>query len=361
MTMNVLHVDEQLGWRGGEQQASWLIQGLVRRGHRVTVAGRRRGAFLASDHGGSQVERISLPFSSELDLWSAWRLARVVKNRAIDILHAHTSHAHTAACLARMLARRGKVVVSRRVSFAPKPHALNRWKYGLPDRFISVSGKVDEVLEEYGIDTDRREVVYSSVDPARLEVAPISRGDLGVPESVPLLVTAGALVGHKDIETLVAAMPLVLAQFSEARLVVAGEGELRPAIEAKIAQLGLAAAITMLGHRTDAPSIIRAGDVYVSSSWSEGLGTSVLEALACKTPVVATRAGGVPEMVLDGETGYLVPNRDPEALGKAVVDSLRNRDHARAMAEKGRELVEKQFVVERMIEGTIRVYEKVLA
>ena len=97
--MNVLHVDEQRGWRGGEQQASWLIQGLVERGHSVTISGRRGGAFLADDHGGANPHRVPLPFRSELDVWTAWKLARVVRERNIDILHAHTSHAHMGAVI----------------------------------------------------------------------------------------------------------------------------------------------------------------------------------------------------------------------------------------------------------------------
>jgi glycosyltransferase involved in cell wall biosynthesis len=172
-----------------------------------------------------------------------------------------------------------------------------------------------------------------------------------------LLVSAGALVGHKDHETLINAMPLVARAFPDVRLLVAGEGALRPQLEAQIAALGLQQAVRLLGHRTDVPRLIRAADVYVSSSWSEGLGTSVLEALACGTPVAATVAGGVPEMVKPGVTGHLVPNRDPEALAEAIIASLRNREAAHAMAARGRKLVETRFTTERMIEGTLREYE----
>jgi glycosyltransferase involved in cell wall biosynthesis len=195
------------------------------------------------------------------------------------------------------------------------------------------------------------------VDLERLEVPPLPRAELDVPDSAPLLVSAGALVGHKDHETLINAMPLVARAFPDVRLLVAGEGALRPQLEAQIAALGLQQAVRLLGHRTDVPRLIRAADVYVSSSWSEGLGTSVLEALACGTPVAATVAGGVPEMVKPGVTGHLVPNRDPEALAEAIIASLRNREAAHAMAARGRKLVETRFTTERMIEGTLREYE----
>ena len=358
--MNVLHVDEQGGWRGGEQQASWLIRGLAERGHSISLAGRQGGAFLASDHGGVPSKRIEVPLLGEWDLWSARLLAGVVRRESIDIIHAHTSHAHTMACIARRMAGRSKVVVSRRVSFEPKSNPFNRWKYAWPDAIIAVSTSVANVLLDFGVSVNRVEVVYSAVDLERMEVKALTRKELGIKEGALLLVSAGALVGHKDHATLVAAVPQIREAFPDLRLLIAGEGELEPQIARQIESLNLGDTVTLLGHREDVPQLIRACDRYVSSSWSEGLGTSVLEALACKAPVVATEAGGVGEMVLEGETGYLVPNRDPKALAEAVIESLRKVDRAREMAENGRRLVESKFSVEAMIEGTLRVYERLL-
>ena len=358
--MRVLHVDEQTGWRGGEQQASWLLQGLAERGHYVAIAARRESPFITNAHGGADVTRHLIALRSELDIGSARALARIIEQDRIDILHAHSSHAHALACYGRWLAGKGKVVVSRRVSFPPKSHFLNHLKYRMPDLYLSVSQKVDDVLAQYGIPEAKRRVVHSSVDLHRLEVPPISREDLGVPASGPLLVNAGALVGHKDHTTLIEAMALVAKALPEAHLAIAGEGELRPQVEARIRGLDLGGRVTLLGHRTDVPAIVRAADVYVSSSWSEGLGTSVLEALACETPVVAAVAGGIPEMIIDGKTGFLVPNKDPEALAQAILASLKHRENARAMAAAGRGLVEEQFTVTRMVEGTLAAYNHLL-
>lgn len=358
--MRILHLDEQREWRGGEQQASWLIQGLVNRGHECVVAGRPESAFLVSDHGGVPVHTITVPMRSEFDLWAACKLARIIRQWRIDIVHAHTSHAHLLACLARGMAGRARVVVSRRVSFPPRRDPINRWKYRLPDMFISVSNRVDHVLRDYGVPDYRRAVVHSSVDFARLADPPLPRHELGVPRNALMLTSAGALVGHKDHDNLLKAMPAVLRAFPEARLVIAGEGELRPELESRIQSLGLQDIVRLLGHRTDAPRIIKAADLYVSSSWSEGLGTSILEALACGVPVVATMAGGADEMVIPGETGYLVPCRDPEALADAIILSLRHREHAQEMARTGREFVQAKFSAEKMAENTIHVYERLL-
>ncbi len=359
--MKVAHVDEQAGWRGGEQQASWLMRGLAARGHAVLAVGRPGEPFLEDTHGGAAVTRIPLPLRGEWDVASAWRLARVIRRQGVDIVHAHTSHAHTLALLARRFAGRGKVVVSRRVSFPPRPHALNRWKYASADRLLAVSGKVGEVLGESGVPRERVAVVHSAVDLERLNVDPARRADLGVPEDAPLIVSAGALVGHKDHRNLIEAAARVRETLPRLRVLIAGEGPLRPVLETRIAELGLDEAVTLLGHRRDVPALIRAADAYVSSSWSEGLGTSILEALACRTPVVAAEAGGAAEMVRPGKTGWLVPARDAQALAAAVLACLREREQARAMAQEGYELVRREFTVERMVEQTLEAYRSLLS
>ena len=359
--MNVLHIDDQRGWRGGEQQASYLIRGLAERGHTVVIAGRAGQAFLESDHGVPAIARVPAPFLGEFDLWTAALLARAVKRHAIDVLHAHTSHAHTAACLARRLARRGKVVVSRRVDFAPRKGPLNRWKYAQPDTIVCVADYIADVLRAYGVPESRLAVVHSGIDPARFDVEPLPRSALGAPEGVPLLGNVAALVGHKDHANLLAAMPLVLRELPDLRLVIVGEGELRAQLEAQIAQLGLARAVTLLGYRDDVPRILRALDAFVLSSRMEGFGGVCTEAMACGLPVVSTAAGGMPETVIHEQTGLLAPTRDPEALAAAVVRIFREPDLARRLAANGRHQATERFSHQRMVEGNLAVYAEVLS
>lgn len=358
--MRSLHIDEQTGWRGGELQASWLMRGLAARGHWVGLAAREGSPFLKHDFGEAAVQKFAVSLRSEADIASAWRLARIARENRVDILHAHTSHAHTLACLARGFYPACKVVAHRRVSFPPKGGAINRWKYRAPDRIVCVSGEVRRVLLDYGLSPQQAVLVHSAVNLDRLAVPAASRESLGVPEGVPLLVSAGALVGHKDHATLLDAMAEVRKHSPDARLLILGEGPLRSDLEALIQRLGLTQLVQLLGHRDDAPAVLRAADIYVSSSWSEGLGTSVLEGLACGIPVVAAEAGGIPEIVLDGETGWLVPNRNAGALAAAIVECLEHPEEGRRRAAAGRQLVEQQFTVERMVEGNLAVYEDLL-
>lgn len=352
------HVDEQSGLRGGELQAAWLVRGLAARGVRNILVGRPGEPFLAMHPDLQDLVRVPLPLRGEWDLYSAFRLARLVRTAGIDILHAHTSHAHGIAALAVLLGAPCRLVVSRRVNFPPKNHVLNRWKYHRPDRILCVSDAVRETLAGFGLDAPQIKTVHSAVDRERALMPAVPRSALNVPESAPFLFSAGSLVDHKDHDNLLKAFALVRAHFPEARLCIAGDGPLRSGLELLRGKLGLDDSVAFLGYREDAPGISRCADVYVSSSWSEGLGTSILEALAAGTPVVATEAGGAAEMVIPGRTGCLVPSRNVEELAGAIIRSLRNRDEARRMAALGTALVAEKFSVERMVQGTLETYRE---
>ncbi|MCC6486344.1 MAG: glycosyltransferase [Candidatus Hydrogenedentes bacterium] len=358
--MRILHVDEQSGWRGGEQQASYLIRGLIARGHACVIAGRRGSPFLIRDHGGEVTARVDAPFRGEADLWSAWILARALRRFDIDLVHSHTSHALTYAILACALARRGKVVASRRVDFSPRKNAFSHWKYTRADGIVAISHRIAEVMRGFGVPESKLMVVHSGIDPARMDVEPLPREELGVPSDAPLIGNVAALVGHKDQATLIAAMPAVLSVQPQARLLIAGEGPLRGALERQIAELGVGHAVRLLGYRDDIPRLIKTLDVFVLSSSEEGLGTSVLDAMAAGIPVVATRAGGIPEMVRDNETGLLAPIGDPSAFARAVTAMLGDSALRARLARRAGKLVAEHFTYQRMVEGNEEVYRRVL-
>ncbi len=361
--MNLLHLDEQRGWRGGEQQACYLIQGLLEAGHAVHVAGRPESAFLDRCADMPVAGVLPLPFWNEGDMYTAGRLACYVRRHNIDLLHAHTSHTHTLACLAQRLARRGKVVVSRRVDFPPKPGRFNRWKYHAPDRIIAISGCIRDILRAYGLPEAKLRLARSGIDPERFEHAtPGALSDF-LPEAKqegPLLGNVAALAPHKDQATLIAAMPTVLKVYPEARLLIAGEGKLRPALEAQIAALGLQDRVHLLGFVHDIPRFLKTLDCFVLSSKEEGLGTSVLDAIACRTPVVATAAGGIPEMIRDGETGLLTPVGDAQALAEALLATLADPDAAARRCEAAHAWMQAEFTVARMVAGNLAVYNELM-
>jgi glycosyltransferase involved in cell wall biosynthesis len=141
--------------------------------------------------------------------------------------------------------------------------------------------------------------------------------------------------------------------------VIAGEGELRPALERQIKDHHLEKHVLLAGFRPDVLSLHKAFDIFVMSSITEGLGTSLLDAMAAGKPVVATRAGGIPEVVVHGETGFLVPPRDHGAMATAIVKLLKDEGLRRTMGEAGRTRACTMFSAERMVTNTLRVYERV--
>ncbi|MCC6794159.1 MAG: glycosyltransferase [Candidatus Hydrogenedentes bacterium] len=359
--MNILHIDEQTGWRGGEQQASYLIRGLAERGHRCFVAGKPGSEYLTRDHGARDLVRIPVPCRGELDLATAYRLSRAVREHNIDILHAHSSHAVIYAVLAKKFAGRGKVVASRRVDFPPNKNAFSRWKYNQPDRIVAISDCIARVLRDFGIPEHKLRTVHSGIDLKRFDVTPLPRSEIGIPEGVPLAGNVAALVGHKDHATLLDAVPAILRDVPEFRLVIAGEGPLRQQIEAQIERLEIGKSVKLLGQRSDVPRLLRALDLFVMSSSEEGLGTSVLDAMACGVPVVATDAGGIPEMVRDGETGFLVPLKNPSALANAVVRAMQNENLRNGLAQNATVLVNEEFTADSMVRENVGVYEELLS
>jgi glycosyltransferase involved in cell wall biosynthesis len=166
-------------------------------------------------------------------------------------------------------------------------------------------------------------------------------------------------VAHKGQRHLIDAAHLVIQQIPDARFVILGEGELRDHLERLVHEQHLQKHVLLPGFRTDVLGCIKGFDLFVMSSVTEGLGTSLLDAMAASKAVVATRTGGIPEVVEDGGTGLLVEPRDHRELAAAIVRLLTDESGRRAMGEAGRARVCARFTVERMVAETAAVYARV--
>ena len=176
-----------------------------------------------------------------------------------------------------------------------------------------------------------------------------------LPHHAPVVGNVAALVPHKGQRHLIEAAHLVVQEVPDARFVILGEGELREQLERQVREHHLEKHVLLPGFRTDVLGCIKGFDLFAMSSVTEGLGTSLLDAMACGRPIVATRAGGIPEVVEDGETGLLVPPRDHAAMAQAIVRLLANEAiAARGWARPGLARVRERFTVERMVAETAR-------
>lgn len=358
-----LHVDTARTWRGGQNQVLLTVLGLRELGHRAALVAHPDGALRARANEG--LELVPLAPRAEFDLSAAWKLSRVIRRLKPDVVHAHDSHgvamAGTALAMASVVPR-PPLVMSRRVDFHLGKNALSRYKYRQVDCFICASAAIRAMVVADGIPEDCTTVVHDGVNVTAIDlVQPVNlREVLWLPRDAPVVANAAALVPHKGQKHLVDAAVLVLRQVPDARFVIFGEGELRESLETQIKSRSLEKHVFLPGFRDDVLALCKTIDVFAMSSVTEGLGSAVLEMMACRKPVAATSAGGLPEAVVNNETGLLVPPRDDRALAAAIVRLLADADLRARFGEAGRRRVEEQFSVDQMVRGTVRAYESVL-
>lgn len=352
--MNIAHLDSHLPWRGGQQQVLYLTQFLRTQGHDSVVVCPSRGVLYqrAREAG---VSVMALDMRHELDLVAAWRLGSWLRRQRIDILHMHDPHAHSIGLIACLMAPNVRKVVSRRVVFRPVRDLLSRYKYTVPDvRYVAVSEAVRNVMLDSGIAAAAVWIVHDGVDLDRIDAANETASVF--PAGARVIGTVGQLDGYKGHRDLLQAMSRVRQAEPSACLVIVGEGRLRADLEAEAAALGLHDAVCFTGFRSDVLALIRGFEMFAFPSTQEALGTSVLDAMALRKPVVATRAGGIPESVQHGITGLLVPPGDARAMAEALCTLLRQPERGRAFGEAGRRRIEQFFTAERTGAATLEVY-----
>jgi glycosyltransferase involved in cell wall biosynthesis len=311
----ILHVNAETTWRGGENQVFLLARGML--GQRSCAVACVPGSPLDQRLREVGVTTYALP--GDRGVRAVWTLRRLIRRLRPALLHAHTSRAHQ-LCLLAALGNRLPVLVTRRVDFPLKRGPLAGWKYrGGTVRFVAISRAIHDILVAGGVPAERISVIPSGVDFDALDAAPPSdpRTVFSLPPDAQVVVNVAALSDHKDQATLLRAWALIEPRHPRAHLLIAGEGELRGELERLIASLGLTRAC-LVGYRSDVPSLLKRSELFVMSSHLEGLCTSIMDAKRCGLPIVATRAGGIPEVVDERSGGVLVPVRDPSALAEAL-------------------------------------------
>jgi glycosyltransferase involved in cell wall biosynthesis len=333
-------------------------------GHKAVLVAHPEGELYRRASEGPDL--VPLAPRNEVDLSAAWKLSRIVKDWKPQIVHAHDPHAVAMAGLALSFSApepRPRIVASRRVDFHLQGHSFSRWKYRQVELFIAASRAIADILEHDGVPRERIVVVHDGIDVAKIGRLPAVdlHADLWLPHKVPVLVNVGALVAHKGQKHLIDAMPGVLRQVPDAHLVIFGEGELRGALERQVKELRLEKHVLLPGFRPDVLQLMKSADLFVMSSVTEGLGSTVLDAMAMRLPVVATKAGGIPEAVVHSRTGLLVEVGDEEALAGAIVRLLKDAGLRRRLGEAGHAYVAEHFGVGRLLEGTLAAYRRVAA
>jgi glycosyltransferase involved in cell wall biosynthesis len=339
---------------------------------RLARAARERGddaAFVAPAPGPfvelALEERFAVSF---LDVGRAHRLRPAGRLRRLlrgaDVLHTHTlASANALSTLASPVpvVRHLHIENHFRPATAPLLRRLDSRTARRCAALIAVSDDTRRAYLRQGY-PDRIEVVHNGIDLDGAAPAPSLRAELALPNGTPLIGEIARLCDVKGQRELIEALPAV----PDARLVLFGRdleqgGAFQEGLERTADRLGVRDRVVFAGHRDDAAELLAELDLFVLPSWTEGLPLVVLEAMARRRAVVATPVGGTPEVVADGETGLLVPPRDPDALAAAIRELLADPERRRRMGEAGYRRAAERFSAEAMTRRVLEIYDEVAA
>ncbi|MBI2447110.1 MAG: glycosyltransferase family 4 protein [Candidatus Omnitrophica bacterium] len=375
---------------GGAQKNTLLtINGLKKEGYDARLA----YGFTSGDEGelittakGMGVDLYYIPqmkreISPINDVRAFLELYKLIKKEGFDIVHTHTSKA---GILGRFSAKLAGVPV---IIHSPHGHIfdpeadirgvskgilgirffvfLERLAARITDKIITLTGLEIEQQVKAGI--DRREkfiTIYSGIEMEKLINVKVNvsekKRELQIPLGVPVLGTVGRLDSVKGHKFLLDAIPYIKRASQGIKVLIIGDGTLRLDLENQAKRLGVEDNVLFLGMRDDVPELLNCIDVFVLPSLYEGMGRALVEAEAAGVPVVATQVGGVPEVVLDGKTGILIPPKDPARLAEAVILLLKDKDKRVSMGIEGRKFVTGLFGTEAMINKVSDLYEDML-
>lgn len=359
--MSFFQVDAGKDWRGGQRQSFLLAREIQKRGYPQEFVV-QPGSPLYERALEAELPVTSVRIRNEFDLPAAFHLARVMRRKECTLVHFHDAHSLSVGSYAAAWARVPLRVISRRVDFPLKPNPLSKRKYTKSvDSIIAVSEGVKKVLVEGGVDSRFIEVVPDGIDfsqdPGKGK-SDYLRRELSLAPDDYLVGIVAHLAGHKGHTYLIQAVNILKERAPKIKVIIVGEGPLMMNLTQQAREMRVEDRVFFLGFREDVSQILDSLDLFVLSSYLEGMGSSIMDAMAHRLPVVATNVGGIPEVVIDGKTGLLVPPRNPSALAEAMLRLYRDRSLALRFGEMGHEIVLQKFSAGSMTTRILGIYER---
>lgn len=364
----VLQVIGNVGLGGGEHYVLRLATHMTRYGF-DTICTCRPGGEFETLLGTQGIEGFPVRLSKERNIFAARHIARFCRDRDIGIVHAHGAVGAQAARLASILYGGPRPITTYHVAITnitdippwkKKLFALlDRMMSGVDRRVLAVSEAVrGALIREAFFSPDRLHVLYTGIDADSFNDCRMHefRKEIDVDPDSMLIGAVGRLSEEKGMDILIDAMPRILREFPSLTLVIAGDGPLKEALYRKTCNRGVDARVRFLGYRRDIERLLTGLDLLVMPSWTEGFPLVLLEAMAAGVPVVATKVGGIPEIVTDGREGVLVPPGDSLRLADRVITLMRDSSLREKMAGEGRKRVLQRFSLGRMLQELNDIY-----
>lgn len=375
--IHLVQLVTRLDTGGVPEQLLALLEGLAEKPYRITVVCRE-----VSERYRQRLERLGVTLIllkmhrllHPRDLLAAVELYRLLRRLECDVLHTHTSKAALLGALVGWLAKVPvRVNTAHNLGCLALPQAPLRALFWLYDKLlftrlhavITVSQRIRDRIVQLKVLPDAKAIaIPNGINTAPFAANPAQRqalrAQLGLADNAPAIITVARLVWFKGLDNLIAAMAPVLQQHPTASCWIVGDGPLKSALQQQAEALGIAKNLHFLGERNDIPALLNAMDVFVLPSVSEGMPITLLEAMAAGKPLVATDVGGVGEMFQSGESGLLVPPRNPQALAQALIQLLNNAPLRNQMAQAARQRLEHTFSQAAMVQATHHLYHRLL-
>lgn len=358
--MRIAHIEAGRHLYGGAAQVRYLIEGLTGRGVENLLLC-PPDSELGAAAPAAAVRRVAM--RGELDVLSVPRLERALKRLKPDLVHVHSRrgadfYGGWAAALAGIPA-----VLTRRVD-AREPAALARLKYRPYRAVVALSRAIERQLEAAGVARERIVPIPSAVDTQRYRPDPAARERLcetfALPRDALVVGVVAQLIERKRHAWLFALLPTLAREWPQLRVLCFGRGPLERKLRAELRERGLARHVVLAGFRADLAALLPGLDVLAHPAAREGLGVALLEAASAGVPTVACAVGGVPDVVVDGETGLLVPHDDSAAFGRALCTLLAAPAERARLGAAARRRVERRFDSGSLVAAHVSLYTRVL-
>ncbi len=314
-----------------------------------------------------KVKVIFIPMRGRMNPLNFISLFWLFRKEKYDLLHTHNSRADVYGIVAGKMAGI-KIAMASIHGYQCYDQINPLFKIrgwilrNFSDRIITISNALkDLIAENEGIDRSRMVTVYYGLERLNLEEGGATvRGEFDLDPDAPLLVDVGRLIPVKSHDTLIRALKHIIPSFPNLRLFIIGDGMLKEELKGLTKTLNLEDHVIFTGYREDVARFMKEADLFVFPTLGEGFGLVLLEAMAFKKPIVATRVMSIPEIVEDGKSGLLVPPRHLEELADAILQLLRDKKRAEVFGNRGFEILSSKFSIERMVEETERIYDQLL-
>jgi glycosyltransferase involved in cell wall biosynthesis len=361
--IRVIHLDTGKTWRGGQQQAAYLHEGLLNRGY-ISLMLCPHGSALADYCNAKNLPFTPLDFAHELDYRSGWNAAKIAGIHSASVLQLHSGHSVSWGLWTKLFRSKLKLVATRRVDFSIRKNPFSDLKYStrMLDHIVCISEKIRQVMISDGIPENKLSVIRSGIDLHRFDNIMTDdsfRQRWQIPSDSIIVGTVAAFTGHKDYPNFLKAASIAAKANPKLRFMAVGDGDLLPPIRKSESVQELGDKVIFTGFQSNVGSFLKAFDIFVLASKLEGLGTSVLDAMALGLPIVATQAGGIPEMILDGKDGLLVQPGDAQSLAEAILYLTDHPDIAQNLGNNAKLSVQ-AFDINQTVETYIDLYSRLV-